>query len=148
MWMGAGSAPPAVDGLAADAADRAAVVRRTADLFVRDYYYYLLDSSKPAVAHLFVDGASTAVWCGRPLASAAELTRFLALLPPSVHTVDSIGAVPLDPSSVLISVSGSVAYAAAPPRPFYDTLVLAAHPSKPGLRFVQSSAYRLAAPSD
>lgn len=100
-------------------------------LLFKNEYYKALDSAEMrlAVTKLYYEGIPNIMeWNGHVLSSQAEISQYLAQLPKTVHTIDSMDAQPLPGNeksdSFLMTVHGTVVYDDEHSREFFQRMVL------------------------
>ncbi|XP_058792450.1 NTF2-related export protein-like [Phymastichus coffea] len=87
---------------------------RTAEEFTK-LYYDSLDKQKYLMSKLYMDNAIL-IWNGNGIEGKDQIQNFWTDLPPSVHTINSLDALPITVPAVanqhtfLIKVSGQVKY--------------------------------------
>jgi hypothetical protein len=118
---------------------------RAGEIFVKDYYYRVYDTSRHEV-HRFYRDDSTVIWNGNAKKGVQSLNDFFKQLPPTRHTILSIDCHPMpgtDPSraNVLVSVAGTVEYAQQDPRQFSHSFVLVQEAK--GTYYILNDCFRL-----
>jgi len=119
-------------------------VARAGESFAKDFYYHVCDSSKHELYRFYKED-SVVLWNGNAKRGLQSLNEFFKQLPPTKHEVTSVDCHPMpgaQPSTMLVSVAGSVSYANDPPRCFSQTFVLAQDKGKATF-FIVNDCYRL-----
>lgn len=103
--------------------------RMAGEMFVNEWYYKVLDSSR--LVEGFYKSDSRLVYLGNAAVGAESIAAFLKALPPTKHTVETLDvhAVPVPgveaPSSnILVSVGGRVVFGDSVSKQFHQTFLL------------------------
>ncbi|GLH07300.1 NTF2-related export protein [Gryllus bimaculatus] len=108
---------------------------RTAEEFIK-HYYEGLDRRRNVMSRLYLDTA-TLLWNGNGIAGKEFIQKFFENLPSTDHVVSSIDSQPLTtgttchfPLTIVVSVSGFIAFCQEQPQAFQQQLLITAEGDK------------------
>eukprot|EP00727_Mastigamoeba_balamuthi_P007939 m51a1_g3766 hypothetical protein (128) ;mRNA; f:126598-127097 len=114
----------------------------------KDLYYRIFDHSRHEL-HGFYTDPSIIVWNGQRF-DRAQFNQFILTQPTTSHTIMALDCQPvqvpdLQPdSTMMITVSGTVSFSGATPRPFTQMFILARE-NQTRLYYIMNDVYRLLA---